>query len=145
MIYFSHWLNSQTLDFFFLPLLFILHSMQRQENSRSQWDNQLYARGNQTFFFPAAVIWCCGEQKQRAGVMWHSLCPLSSLITVYPSQLKVACALHPLLLPEKPHWQRLTLWHAHTVRTRILCTHMHKRANTHSHHHRQRMSGSLVG
>lgn len=119
--------------FFFSLCSFILYSLQRQESSRLQWDNQLYARGNQSFFFfffPAAVIWCCGEQRQRAGVMWHSLCPLSFLITVYPSQLKVACALHPLVLPEKPHSLRLTYNHPHTV----LYGHTHcarKHANTH--------------
>lgn len=110
-IYFSHCQNCQTsvFVFFFLSLCsFILHSVQRQERAVDCNKITNYMLEETWLFFPAAVIWCCGEQRQRAGVMWHSLCPLSSLITVYPSQLKVARALHPFILPEKPHRHVLT-------------------------------------
>lgn len=109
MIYFSHCMNTQTSVFSsssFSLSYFILCRGKRAIDCNKITNYML--EETRLFFFPVAVIWCCGEQRQRAGVMWHSLCPLSSLVAVYPSQLKVACALHPLLLPEKPHWHRRT-------------------------------------
>lgn len=76
-------------DFLLLPLLLLpllFHAVFCAEAASTwlQWDNQLYARGNQTFSCCSYLMLWWAEAK-GSGVTWHSLCLLSPLIAVYPS------------------------------------------------------------